>query len=162
MPHSRPQSFATRQSPLAFSRAFSSVIHAIHASFVFILLRTLLHCAKRYPQSFQRLPHSFRKTPGVGEYVPRPARDRIWVAILTSAWPVSSRKSHVSKYFECRVCWSVQKVGGSSALLATHYSLRVTHCSIQTNLAARARCGPTAAGIGTIPPSAVPPANASA
>ena len=34
--------------------------------FVFILLRTLLHCRKSYLQSFHHLPHSFRETPGRG------------------------------------------------------------------------------------------------
>ena len=38
-----------------------------YASFVFILLRTLLHCRFLYPHSFQAIPHSLQKTPrGVG------------------------------------------------------------------------------------------------
>ena len=36
------------------------------AALVFILLRTLLHWQKTDHQSFQYLPHSLRKTPGVG------------------------------------------------------------------------------------------------
>jgi len=40
--------------------------HGLYTSFVFILLRTLLHCEKRYRHSFQYLPHSLAKTPGWG------------------------------------------------------------------------------------------------
>jgi|SRR5258708_390648 len=32
----------------------------------FTFLRTLLHIEKSYPYSYQELPHSLRKTPGVG------------------------------------------------------------------------------------------------
>src|SRR5690348_5809518 len=38
--------------------------------FVFILLRTPLHQAKRYLPSFLSLAHSWEKTPGVGGLVP--------------------------------------------------------------------------------------------
>jgi len=54
----------------------------------------------------------FAKHPVWGVYVARPAQDSIWVATLTSAWPVTSRESPVAKYLERCVCWSVQKVGG--------------------------------------------------
>ena len=40
--------------------------HGTYDPFVFILLRTFLPYPNRYPQSFQRFPHSCRKTPGVG------------------------------------------------------------------------------------------------
>ena len=57
--------------------------HGVCASFVFILLRTLLHAAKRYPQCFQLIPHSSPKTPGWGtcrpgdSALPNPAPDSI-------------------------------------------------------------------------------------
>jgi hypothetical protein len=47
-----------------FHESASVSFHGTYASFVFILLRTLLHRTKRYLQSFQALPHSLDKTPG--------------------------------------------------------------------------------------------------
>ena len=50
-----------------FSQEFTSIsFHGTYASFVFILLRTLLHRQKPYLQSFHHLPHSSTKTPGWG------------------------------------------------------------------------------------------------
>jgi hypothetical protein len=57
-------------------------LHGIYTPFVFILLRTLLHCQERYLQSFHIFPHSLHKTPGVGVWspgktlFPNPNRDR--------------------------------------------------------------------------------------
>jgi hypothetical protein len=51
--------------------------HGLYTSFVFILLRTLLHCEKRYPHSFQYLPHSLAKTPGWGGHVLQTEGSRI-------------------------------------------------------------------------------------
>ena len=57
----------TRPASLPFRCLANAVLPSL-ASFVFILLRTLwhtlLHGPKHYLQSFQRLPHSLRKTPG--------------------------------------------------------------------------------------------------
>jgi hypothetical protein len=41
-------------------------VHARAIPCLFTLLRTLLHPVKSYPAYFQRVPHSLRKTPGVG------------------------------------------------------------------------------------------------
>jgi hypothetical protein len=112
-----------------FSQESSSVsFHEAYSSFVFILLRPLLHFAKRYRQSFQRLPHSFRKTPRVGVYVPRPAQDRIWVATLTPAWPVTSRESPVAKYLNAGSSRAYRR-----SAVALIYSLPTTRPSPHTN-----------------------------
>jgi hypothetical protein len=59
-----------RHSPLPLhlqpQESTSTPLPSMCASFVFILLRTLLHCRKSYLSCFQALPHSLAKTPGVG------------------------------------------------------------------------------------------------
>lgn len=61
-PARNPTSFPT----VIRCESVSISIHGTYASFVFILLRTLLHCQKRYLQSFHGFPHSLHETPGVG------------------------------------------------------------------------------------------------
>jgi len=64
------RSLFTCRQPLAIRRcsyeeSASISFHGAYGSFVFILLRTLLHRAERYLLSFLWFPHSLRKTPGV-------------------------------------------------------------------------------------------------
>ena len=59
--------FSTATCFLYLSKEFVSVsFHCTYASFVFILLRTLLRPSESYLSCFQTLPHSFNKTPGGG------------------------------------------------------------------------------------------------
>jgi hypothetical protein len=60
--------------------------HRLYPSFVFILLRTLLHHAKHYPLSVQCFPHSFAETPGVGWGRHRPQSVRFLV--FTTHYPL--------------------------------------------------------------------------
>jgi hypothetical protein len=53
-------------SPRSLQECTSISFHGAYASFVFILLRALLHSAIRQLFSPQSLSHSFHKTPGVG------------------------------------------------------------------------------------------------
>jgi hypothetical protein len=49
-------------------------VHARAIPRLFTLLRTLLHRVKSYPAFFQQVPHSLRKTPGVGGIAAAPSR----------------------------------------------------------------------------------------
>ena len=75
--------------------------HSTYASFVFMLLRTLLHDRNTYPSCFQTLPHSFDKTPGGG--VPQPPsspKSRLRLSIFDLRRPTSptSHKSPVTSH----------------------------------------------------------------
>src|SRR5579863_323482 len=60
-----PALFFRRTVAPYFSKESASIsFHETYASFVFILLHTLLHGPIRYFQSFHHLPHSLPKTPG--------------------------------------------------------------------------------------------------
>ncbi len=144
MPLFSPQSFATRHSPPDCQRVCTRIIHWTSASFVFILLRTLLHCAIRQALCHQLFPHSLQKTPGVGCPSPFSSEAPFFRVAMSSGAAEGFGPVH------------------GSELYTTRDSLPTTHCLIQTNPAAPSKSGPTVAGIGTTPPAESPPASASA
>jgi hypothetical protein len=105
LPHDRRQSHPvfsrTRRSPLSGNAPpkpsnsgffFDFPLSAINL-FLFTLLRTLLHCTKSQLVSFHILPHSLRKTPGVGvtSFMPRAYPVLPWPSSLATRLPRPSR-----------------------------------------------------------------------